>query len=335
MFQIDNSTPFPAELMLLPDTDGVDTLFTVVKGTFAIGPTLRPADEQVPVTMMDEYFGEPDKSSIRAASDVSLVKPATDVLLCGSAWAPNARPVWQMEVSLSVGSVSKTVRASGDRVWDSGSSGAKMSWVAPFTRMPLVWERAFGGSDETSKGPSTYRRNPVGVGFRPSGGAKSLHGLLVPNIEDPAAPILVPDDSPPTAGLAPIAPHWEPRVGFAGTYDQSWEDRRAPYLPGDFDRRFFQVAPAGLVAPGYLNGREWVKARGVTLGGELRFQLPSIRIETIYLLDNVAHPVASNLETVVIEPDDNRVVLVWRSALRCDKKARRLNEVAVASVSAA
>lgn len=335
MFQISNSTPFPAELLLLPDIDGVDTVFVVIKGTFTISPTVGPADDQVPVTMMDEYFGAPDKSSIRTPSDVSLLKPATDVLLRGSAWAPDSRPVWQMDVSLTVGPVGRTLRVSGDRVWTSGPGGATLSWVAPFVRMPLVWERAFGGSDETNKGPSAYPRNPVGVGFRVTGGTKPAHGLQVPNIEDPAAPISGIADAPLPACFAPIAPHWAPRIGFAGTYDQAWQERRAPYLPADFDIRFFQLAPPGLVAPGHLRGGEAVDARGLSPSGHLQFRLPSIRIATTYLLDNVAHPVVPNLETVLIEPDDNRVVLVWRSALRCDKKARRVNEVVVTSVNAA
>src|SRR3712207_9360361 len=82
------------------------------------------------------------------------------------------RSAWQMDVRVSVGPASKTVRVFGDRVWDAGPAGAATKWVAPFERMPLVWERAFGGADQTDRGPTADPRNPVGTGFRAPNGAK-------------------------------------------------------------------------------------------------------------------------------------------------------------------
>src|SRR5690348_9981620 len=119
MLQIKNSTSLAASLMLLPDLSGVDTLFGVVKGTFNLGPRLALADEQVPVAMADDHYGDASKTSIRAPSDIGLGKPGTDVVLIGSAWSSDGRPTWQTDVTLSVGAVSKTVRVFGDRVWDS------------------------------------------------------------------------------------------------------------------------------------------------------------------------------------------------------------------------
>jgi hypothetical protein len=48
---------------------------------------------------------------------------------------------------------------------------------------------------------------------------------------------------PSPAGFGPIACHWQPRVGFAGTYGDAWVANRLPLLPDDFDDRFFQSAP--------------------------------------------------------------------------------------------
>lgn len=36
---------------------------------------------------------------------------------------------------------------------------------------------------------------------------------------------------------------WQPRLRYAGTYDQHWMDERLPFLPEDFDLRYFQSAP--------------------------------------------------------------------------------------------
>ena len=78
--------------------------------------------------------------------------------------------------------------------------------------------------------------------------------------------------------LAPICAHWMPRRQYAGTYDARWEQSRAPYLPADFDPRFFQVAPADQVVPGYLTGGEPVELFGVSPWGPVRFTLPRERI---------------------------------------------------------
>ena len=187
MLQLKNGTPFKASLMLLPDVDGIDTVYAVVKGTFTLGSRLTLADEQVPVVLADQHHADPAGSSIKVASDVCLGKQHTDVVLLGSACAPAERPVWHMDVSLAVGSVRKAVRVFGDRVWDARTGVATIAHLTPFVRMPLTWERAYGGMDETEQGPAGHPRNPVGTGFRARGGTKPIAGTPVPNVEDPAA----------------------------------------------------------------------------------------------------------------------------------------------------
>lgn len=329
MLQLKNETPFGAELMLLADKQGVDTLFTVVKATFTIGESLSVAEKQVPVTLADEHYGEPEVSSIRTPSDVALHKPGTDVLIIGSACAPDERPVWHMDVSASVGSVSKTVRVFGDRVWNQNGPAATMEWVAPFVRMPLVWERAFGGSDITDAGPAAEPRNPVGTGFRASGGRKAMAGAPVPNVEDPWALITGPGDAPAPAGMAAIAPAWLPRRAFAGTYDDQWQQSRAPYLPEDFDLRFFQVAAPGMVSSRPLVGGEPVRLRGFTPGGSLDFYLPVLTVRATYHVDRATEQRPAVLDTVVVAPDEHRLVMLWRASLPCDKKVLKVREVTV------
>lgn len=333
MFQLKNPTALAASLMLLPDMNGIDTLFGVVKGTFTLGPRLTLADEQVPVTMADQHYGDPAKTSIRAPSDVCLGKPGTDVVMVGSAWAPDGRPTWQADVTLAVGARSKTVRVFGDRVWDTSAAGATIAWVAPFIQMPLVWERGFGGTDHTDKGPRAEPRNPVGTGFRAGGGTRPLAGMPLPNIEDPAALITSPGDSPAPTGFAPVAPNWEPRTTFVGTYDDQWQRSRAPYLPADFDPRFFHFAPSALAMP-RLRGDEPVVVDGATPEGSLRFWLPRFSVALTFRRDSGDEVRPCALETVIIEPDERRLVLVWRGALNCDKQALKIREVAVSANAA-
>ncbi len=335
MLQFKNTTPFQGTIYLIPDAEGIDTIFAVVKATLVLGERLSIAEKQLPVTLADEYHGEPGKTSIKNPSNVSLTKPATDVLLLGTAYAPRGHPTTQMDVSLTAGPLRKTVRVLGDRVWERRAVVASISSPAPFETMPLVWERAFGGMDHKGTELRAEVRNPVGTGYHAKDGDKPIDGLRLPNLEDPADLVTSVKLHPPPACFAPICGHWEPRLSYAGTYDARWQQERAPYLPKDFDPRFFQLAPPGLAAPGYLQAAEWIQVQGATPSGLLRFQLPPARIEVTFVLDGAPQPVPANLDTVLIEPDENRVVLVWRAALRCDKKALRVNEIRAAALKAA
>jgi hypothetical protein len=330
MLQFKNRTPFEGAILLLPDADGVDSLYTVVKGTFTLADRPRPAEKQLPVALADQYRGDPGKSSLRIASDVALLKPGTDVLLVGTAYAPGGRPAPQADVTLRVGPVNKTVRVFGDRVWEAGMLGASISRPAPFERVTLTWERAFGGSDETpGRDPELHAepRNPVGRGFRVKDGHKELGGLGLPNLENPKELIKAWKDRPAPAGFGPLCPHWEPRRSYAGTYDEKWQKQRAPYLPADFNPLFFQLAPPDQVVPGYLKGAEPIEVRGATPEGVLRSLVPAYRVQATYRLDGAAQVRPANLDTVLIEPDEGRLVLVWRAVLACDKKALRVREV--------
>jgi hypothetical protein len=233
-----------------------------------------------------------------------------------------------MDVSIAVGNVRKTVRVFGDRRWRVTAAGTyAMSQPVPFETMPLVWERAYGGSDETPKGPVAETRNPVGVGFCSPKGNRQPVDLLVPNLEDPNSPIRSWKDTPPPTCFAPICEHWQPRLSYAGTYDQHWQTQRAPYLPADFDSRFFQLSPPGLIVDGHLRGGEWIEVIGATPSGLLQFRLPTDAPKIAFLLDGTEQLRPADLDTVIIEPDIQRVVLVWRAMLSCDKKALRVTEV--------
>ncbi|UCC71416.1 MAG: DUF2169 domain-containing protein [Gemmatimonadota bacterium] len=294
-----------------------------------MGEDLLPHDEQVAIVLADEHLAGPADSSIRVPGDLSLSKPACDVLLLGRAYAPRGRPATEMDVSVTVGPVSKTVRVIGDRHWESTGVGYAPSSPLPFERMPLLWEKAFGGTDRCGDELRAEARNMAGTGYRAPDGEKELDGLPLPNLEDPENLISSWKQTPPPSCFAPVSPHWEPRRSYAGTYDEVWQRERAPYLPLDFDSRFFQLAPPGLVAPGYLRGDEPVAIRGATPDGLLRFELPGVRLSVTHFVDSTSETQLANLDTILIEPDQNRVILVWRAAYECAGGALRVKEVRV------
>ncbi|MCX7108933.1 MAG: DUF2169 domain-containing protein [Proteobacteria bacterium] len=330
MLQVVNRTPFSASLSVFSDTDGVECAYAVVKATFTLtpaGPVL--AGQQMPLVPTDVYWDEPDKTSLRAAGEFSLPKRATDVLLVGTALA-GRKNIRVSEVGLRVGPLSKTLRVFGDRRWEHGGIGWEASPPEIWEQMPLRWELAFGGCALAANGelPEFEPRNPVGRGF--VGRKESeFEGRLLPNIEDPASLIRKPTDRPQPACFAPIAPAWLPRRSFAGTYDEAWQKNRAPHLPLDFDLRFFQTAPQGLIAPGFLQGGEAVEFTGCSAEGSIRFMLPVCTVGLEFDFDGKQIPETPSLETVLIEPDGGRVLLLWRAGIKVDKRLLKLREVAV------
>jgi len=327
MLQLKNNTPFASAFTIFPNENGVDTLYIMVKATFVIGVQWTLAKAQIPLQQGDEYWGEPAKSSLRISSDYHIGKPATDILMIGSAYAPAQRPVRQMDVGLQVGSLSKVVRVFGDRVWNQG----QITQPEPFVTMPLVYERAFGGQDliEGGKLRDAEVNNPVGCGFGGKKNPQEMQGLPLPNLETPDHLIRDYRDNPEPACFAPIAPNWQPRVGFAGTYDDIWQQTRAPYLPDDYNPRFMNVAPADLIYPGYLQGGEAVRIVGMHPTGDLEFALPYVNLANKVSIAGQEYAAPFVMETLLLDPNQRQLSMVWRAAMACDKKLPKIQQISV------
>jgi hypothetical protein len=329
MWQIDNRTPFAAERGWVRDRDGAEIWLVVVKCTFDIRPdgSTVVSGDQPPVLRLPEYNGERGKSSLRLDADLILTKKTTDVIVVGHAYAPHERPVAQMDVGFRVGPIQKVLRVSGDRTW--GVVGT--SSPQKFVKMPLVYERAFGGVDLKSEYPDRDRdgRNPVGTGFAVS--RLNLRGAAAPNFEYPHELVAAWNDRPRPAGFGPIAPHWQPRVAFAGTYGDQWMKDRQPLLPADFDDRFFQCAPQDQQSPSFLRGGEPVVLYRLTADGELRFSLPRVFLGFDTCFSDGSRETARErrLHTVIIDGDVPRVSLVWHTALPCHFKVQKLERTMV------
>jgi hypothetical protein len=329
MWEVDNRTPFAAERGWVRDRNGAEVWLVAVKCTFDVksdGSTAVSA-EQPPVLRVPEYHGEPGRSSVKFDADLVFTKTTTDIIVIGHAYALNGRPVSQLDVGLLVGPVQKWLRVIGDRPWDA----RRPLSPKPFTKMPLVYERAFGGVD--SKSLHTERdwewRNPIGTGFAVS--SDNMQGRSLPNIEYPNELIRSWKDRPQPAGFGAIASHWQSRAGLAGTYDDKWMRERQPLLPEDFDERFFQCAPQDQQAPSFLRGGESVVLHHLSPGGDLRFTLPKVFLgfDTRFYDGSREIHTQRRLHTVILEPDYPRVSLVWHTALPCHFKVQKLERTIV------
>jgi hypothetical protein len=156
-----------------------------------------------------------------------------------------------------------------------------------------------------------------------------MEGMPLPNIEDPNHIIQSPDDTPPPAGFGFIAPPWQPRGQYAGTYDEQWQKTRAPYLPDDFDSRFFNCAHPDLTFDRYFQGGEPIKVRGASAHGDMDFFIPQCLFKNKVKIANSVKEPLLNLETVLVEPDEQRISLTWRAALPCDKKALKVEQIEI------
>lgn len=332
MLQIRNQTPFIAALGVFANRDGIDCVYAVVKATFHTeNGQVIPSDDQLPVVPVDEYWDDPDSSSLKQACEMTLMKPATDVLMTGHAYAPG-QGAPQSAVRLRVGPVEKTVWVYGSRLWLPGVTGFSLSEAKPFQKIPLQYEYAFGGVDVApidDKRPDYEPRNPVGRGLIPMRSHRSAKSMLLPNLEDPKHLMQSPLDRPAPACFAPVAPHWEPRRSFAGTYDENWAANRAPFLPLDFDERFLQCAPPGLVANGYLSGNEPVEIVGATPQAPWRFSLPGCTMNMTFAHDRRTIERTPVLDTLHFEPDHKRFTMIWRTSLPVDKRLAQMKEVVV------
>lgn len=328
MWQLLNRTPYAVERGFVRDVRGRELWVVVVKGTFRIRSDGRAEldEPQPPVTVAPRYHGVPGRSSLRADTDLVLGKPGTDVLVLGRAHAPKGKPAPRVEVGIRCGTIAKTLVVHGDRTYRRGAVNIVPSAAAPFTEMPILYERAFGGVDPLDEG-AREPRNPAGVGFaaRP----ERLVGLPVPNIEYPGEPVTSAEDRPAPAGLGPIARDWAPRLARAGTYDEAWHEERAPLWPEDLDERFFCAAPEDQQIPGYLREGSRVELVHLTPDGLFSFELPRTRpaFRTAFGRDAVEH--RGRLHTVEIEPDARRVSMVWHTAVPCQGKDHRIEHTRI------
>ncbi|MEW5801043.1 MAG: DUF2169 domain-containing protein [bacterium] len=328
-----NSTPFVAQQLFLMDESGRDILVVVIKATYRISgdSRLELAGQQEPVSLSGEYYGEPGDSSIKYEPEVAPVKVATDIVLIGHAY-PDQRGAGQVDVTLRVGPVQKTVRVFGDRYWMKLMGFKKITSPKPVEKTPLVYELAFGGRDRAGPDPlkTGYEpRNPVGTGKIKPG--EFEEGMKLPNIEDPQYLIKSVTDTPPPAGFGFIGPEWEPRSRYAGTYDDNWMHDKMPFLPDDFDRRYYNAAHPGLIAPGYLKGNEQVDVVNASPRGRLRFALPGIAppVGKVVMKDGTMYGMSTNLDTVITNTDQNIVMLLWRGQINMHRKIHNLRSVKV------
>lgn len=334
-----NATPMPAAYTQGLDKDAREFLVIVVKGTFGFPPAGKEPellDEQVPLIMADTFTGEPGFSAPVYEADFAPVKRRCDVLLLGSAHAPDGKPAFSVPVGFRVGALTKRFNVVGDRLWECPGVAVSPGHPKPFLVMPISYDRAFGGADTADPDPqehSAYRPNPVGRGYRRR--FIAIDGAPMPNTEEIGQPVTSPNGSYRPMAFGPVGRGWEPRCRLAGTYDQNWVDNVFPFLPADFDEAYYQAAPPDQQLP-YLQGGEEVQLGNLTPEGRTFFRIPRIDMLVVFFpMKGPKEETLAVIDTLVIEPDLRRFTLTWRVNRPLKKNMFEVTQVLVGKKSRA
>lgn len=290
------------------------------------------AAEQRPFVFADTFTGEPGLSAVRRESELALRKPKCDVLLIGSAYAPQGKTVSSVPVALCIGRMTKHFEVLGKRHWTVGIVGLKPSRAEPFTTMPISYDCAFGGGERVKGNPelrNTYVSNPVGIGFFEKAPDGEILGHPVPNTQDPADPILSPRRRYRPMAFGPVGRNFAPRARFGGTYDDTWLESTFPFPPRDFDDRYFQAAPEDQQIP-HPAGGELVQLLNLTPVPQPPFTLPALSPPVEVTHASFGRVAAeARLDTIHLEPDTSRCELVWRASFPLRRGLHHVRQVVV------
>ncbi|MBW2458302.1 MAG: DUF2169 domain-containing protein [Deltaproteobacteria bacterium] len=328
-----NQTPLPAKVTVTRLSDTERGGIITAKATFCFSPGETALDTQAPFPLSLEPV----------VTELGLLPPDLpyqvaderfEVVVLGCAHAPSQEPVTEMRVAVSVGDVRRELVVTGDRSWAVHDGHTMMSSPVPFSRMPLTWERAFGGRCKIEVDDGAFvvvadPINPAGRGYdvardaqaqaeyleAPPGFPRYEYERLLPNLERPDERVATPEDRPRPAC-------WATRPIDSGL-------RAEPLLQGMPDRVATAVE-AGRVESAVRVLRsacdEWVidrppAAAAVTLeglapGGAVSFPLPQLSVHADYSASNRRGTVTLRPQRLVLLPEEQRLMLTYRAMFR-------------------
>lgn len=307
-----NATPHPAVDVPLTDPTGRDMVVVVVKASYRVLADGRVAPAEVPSKIRAAdvpWDQENPRSSVRYPSDVCLEKSGADVIVVGDAISP--KPVIAMDVAVKVGERSAPLRVHGERVFYRRVAGLAIGPAAPFKKVPIVYEKAYGGASEDFAQMEPHNWSGTGV----AADEADLDGRPAPQIEHPLRPHSGSGDKHPPMGYGAIPAHWSPRREHAGTFDETWQKTRMPLLPLDWSPRANNASHPSLFFDKPLLPGTAIGVLGMTEGGVLSFALPDPKIMIRARFDlSGKTAVRAQIDTLLIEPGKRTFELVVRRA---------------------
>lgn len=324
-----NRTPLPATVSVaLSDVEGSRerTACLTAKATFNFdddGHVELETQQPYPIFREDQETGLGLlPSDVPSGQDENF-----EVILLGCAYANKKGGTTQRTIRLSVGSTTREIAVFGDRIWLDRKT---ISMPAPFARLPLTFDRAFGGRCDLYLDPDSPLEisdpiNPRGRGFDaerirdnlatayrfPPGMPALRYQRQLPNLEDPTALISMWNDAPAPVGWSTVPmdcglrklPQIRAitRDGIIPTIDTH---EPLEHDPGRGHPQWTIQTPS--------LGSE-VRLEGLTRTECVSFKLPDLRVFADYVLGLRAGVVALTPKRLVLLPEEGRFYIVYRT----------------------
>jgi hypothetical protein len=270
-------------------------LTVIAKATFTFAPQseMTPA-EPLRIFAREVHHDENPAKSIRAPSDLAPHLERAQAIFVGTAHGGGS-PQQRVDVRFAIGAVhgvlmDKRLVVEGDR--RANPPGQPTS----FTKMPLVYERAYGGIG--------FPENPLGPGIDTS-------AKLFPNITYAEA-----SRAREPAGLGPISSLWPSRKRLLKGIARKELDARIIELPDEFTFDYFQAVPQDQQIRA-LEGREWIVLEGVSARHPmLHMRLPWARAAAIVYGPGVpTRPFELTADTLYVDGDAERCSITYRASI--------------------
>jgi len=297
----------PVSSLLWQTRPGAWVLTFVAKATLQLQPGTSPlADSQEPIHEEDSHWDDDPGRSLYAPNDLEPLKQRVDVLLVGSAFAPQGQPVRSLFARLIVGDIEKIIEVHQER---SFAADGSLVDGPRFARMSLSYERAAGGPDTS---------NPIGVRFD----ARDMYGRArLPNLQLPGLNIASPTTPIAPIGFGPVAPTWPSRWAKLGRHAASWAPGwlRSTPVPEDLDGAYFNAAPADQQLPDLPEDARILLENLHPQIPRLVTSLPPLHLRAVLDGRGGHHPLKMRCDTLWIDTDQGIATMTFRGQLALER----------------
>lgn len=315
-----NNTPFAAIGFEQWHRDGARMACVAVRADYIFGDDSKiRLSEQQEILLADEFAGDPQKTPLIRPGDLVPFKPGTDITYLGSAYSADGSEQPFLTGTIRINDITRTIRACGPRQWVADGDSWFLSDPEPVSELPLCYTKSSGGRLIGDPDGTVDPRNPVGPNLISTAFTPKGRNYPAAQIDSEKNPIHADFKNPPLPqGFGPMAPWWQARQRYAGTYDEAWKETLHPKLPKDFDYRFYNCAHPDLAFCGFFPGGDQFELTNLTPSKKIQFHLPnSVPFARFGFVDGREVVVALNLDGIHIDfrQKPYRYTLTWRAWL--------------------
>ncbi|MDX9787846.1 MAG: DUF2169 domain-containing protein [Desulfobacterales bacterium] len=306
---LDNGTPFPAVFMNTIISEERMLGAVVVKAVFRIKDNALVSDEGPPWPV----GGMPFKTEYGdLEGETPFLRDGADLIVLGNAY-PSQDTAGFVNVTIQAGKFAYGINVFGDRTWVRHRPDEPLipSTPEPFSCIPLVWERAYGGKAQVDAGEMPFAANPAGRGFFIEESA--AEGGLLPNLEDPDHPIQTWQDQPDPRAPGPYPKEWSLRAHRAAEFNTEGPVPRLIKLKPAY---FNNANPHLVLKPAPTPGEIIMVNNVQPKGGGCQFAIPELSFHVYVQLQDRPYVFPAHLDSIILLTEEKRVIFGYRCVFR-------------------